>query len=331
MRKPAPRQRRRTTPAKRAPVESRSLMDRILDTPDLAGVVPQLRPEVLHRVIERCGLEDCGELLSLVTPAQLAGVFDLDLWRADASGLDEQFDADRFGVWLEMLAAAGVDRAASTIAAMDLNLMIAGFAQHVLVTDAAAAALSHDGISGDIGGYRIVAKRTGAWDAILAVLRALDRQQGPFFQKLMRGCRVLSNTGFEIDGLDDLLEAADQVMFDVAVDRERRREQQGYTTPAQARAFLQASRRFRLDDAAAPAVDPVARAYFRAIEPLDGGVPDASAAHDAAPVVDLLIEAGVLPPAPRALLAGPAGDTAPRLAFVQAQMQFLHDHHPAAY
>src|SRR3954469_17833508 len=118
MRKPAPRQRRRTTPVKRAPAESRSLMDRILDTPDIARVVPQLRPEVLHRVIESCGLEDCGELLSLVTPGQLAGVFDLDLWRADASGLDEQFDADRFGLWLEMLVASGAERAAKTLAAM---------------------------------------------------------------------------------------------------------------------------------------------------------------------------------------------------------------------
>src|SRR3954463_15926787 len=141
MRKPAPRQRRRTTPVKRAPVESRSLMDRILDTPDLAGVVPQLRPEVLHRVIERCGLEECSELLSLVTPGQLAGVFDLDLWRADASGLDEQFRAARVGIWLEMLVASGLDRAATTLAAMDIGLMIAAFAQHVLVHDAPAAAL----------------------------------------------------------------------------------------------------------------------------------------------------------------------------------------------
>src|SRR3954465_2599496 len=125
MQKPAPRPRRRTTPAKREPVESRSLMDRILDTPDLARVVPQLRPEVLHRVIERCGLEDCAELLSLVTPVQLAGVFDLDLWRADAAGFDEQFDGDRFAVWLEMLVASGVERAARTLAAMDAGLMIA--------------------------------------------------------------------------------------------------------------------------------------------------------------------------------------------------------------
>jgi hypothetical protein len=54
-------------------------------------------------------------------------------------------------------------------------------------------------------------------------------------------------------------------MFDLALDRERRREQQGYVTPAQARAFLKTSRQLRLDRGALPSVDPVARAYFRAI------------------------------------------------------------------
>ena len=58
----------------------------------------------------------------------------------------------------------------------------------------------------------------------------------------------------------------DQVMFDLAVDRERRREKQGYVTPAQARAFLQMSRQLQLGHDAMPPANPVARAYFRAID-----------------------------------------------------------------
>ena len=38
----------------------------------------------------------------------------------------------------------------------------------------------------------------------------------------------------------------EQVMFDLAFDREQRREKHGYVTPAQARAFLQMSRQLRL-------------------------------------------------------------------------------------
>ena len=45
-----------------------TLLDRILKPRNSREVVPQLRPEVLHRLIQHCGLEDCGELLALATP-----------------------------------------------------------------------------------------------------------------------------------------------------------------------------------------------------------------------------------------------------------------------
>src|SRR5690349_20593147 len=97
-------------PGNPAPLVSRDqrrLLDRILDTPHLAQVVPRLKPELLHRVVQSCGLEDSVELVALMTPDQLARIFDLDLWHADQPGLDEQFDADRFGVWLEVLVESG--------------------------------------------------------------------------------------------------------------------------------------------------------------------------------------------------------------------------------
>ena len=77
-------------------------LERILDNPQLARVVPHLQPELLHRIIERYGLEDCAELVALATPAQLVRIFDQDLWRA-APGRDEHFDPARFGVWIEVL------------------------------------------------------------------------------------------------------------------------------------------------------------------------------------------------------------------------------------
>lgn len=57
-------------------------------------------------MIQRCGLEDCGELLALATTEQLSAVFDLDLWRTDRHG-EELFDASRFCSWLEVLADLG--------------------------------------------------------------------------------------------------------------------------------------------------------------------------------------------------------------------------------
>jgi hypothetical protein len=334
-------------PAKPVTPEPTRLLERILDTPHLAKVIPQLQPEVLHRVIMTCGLEDCGGIVALATPDQLAHVFDLDLWRAARPGLDDQFDADRFGVWLEVLVDAGAEIAANTLARMQSDLVITALAQLVRVIDMTAGIRDDDGeVSGEVGGYRVVAKRAGSWGAIVAALTALGAEHQDAFHRVMRGCRELSNADFELDGLDDLLEAPDQMMFNLAADRERRREQRGYATPAQARAFLEMSRRFRHETAAAaPAVNPVARAYFRALDDAppvqtelatgrllasDEDVSAEESAHAALGIVDMLVDAGVLPQPPRALREGPAEGTT-RLALIQSHMRAVQKRDHAAF
>ena len=249
---------------------------------------------------------------------------------------------------------SGATVAAETLSGVDVDLATAAFAQHVLVFDPAALSPAapidegeetavralHDGLDCEVGGYRVVARRTDSWDAIVGVLTSLAVEHHDHFHRVMRGCRSLSNSKPEIDGLDDLLLDDEQVVFDVAFDRERRREQQGYVTPAQARAFLQMSRQIRLGHDTTPPGNPVARAYFRAIEwttpaNADSGshrLPTASGTSSApedsadaiAAIVDVLLDAGILPPRPRALLDGPQSH-APRLARIQAQMQFAGD------
>jgi hypothetical protein len=328
--------------------------------PHLGHVVPRLQPELLHRVIQSCGLEDCGELVALATPDQLARVFDLDLWPTVQPRLDEQFDADRFGVWLEVLVESGATMAAQKLAEMNVDLVIGGLAQHVFVFDRAAVTPAasmdgeevvavrslDDGLACDLGGYLVVARRTDSWDAIVAVLMSLDTEHRDHFHHVMRGCRTLSNSKPEVDGLHDLLTDREQIMFDLAFDREQRREKHGYVTPAQARAFLQMSRQLRLGHDTTPPDSPVARAYFRAIEwttaadansgssslPAGSVTPPApeDSARAIAAVIDVLLDAGVLTQQPRALLDGPQGH-APRLACIQAHMQFALDRDHAAY
>jgi hypothetical protein len=337
---------RADTPARRNDRAERPLLERILDTPHLARVVPQLPPEVLHRVIQTCGLEDCGELMALATAGQLSAIFDLDLWRADRPGLDHQFDADRFGVWLAVLLEAGDARAAQKLADIDVDLVVAALAQHVLVFDQASGVRGpEEALDCQVGGYRVVAKHSEAWEAIVIVLNALDAEHGPFFHRVMRGCRSLSNSRPEIDGLDDLLPDGEQVMYDLAAERERRRERQGHAAPAEARAFLQLSRHLRLEQEAAPAHDPVARAYFRALDwtpetgadsqldvlPAAASMSSSSEATDPlVAVMDVLVEAGVLPPQHRALLEG-TDDGPRRLARIQAHLRVALERNPAAY
>ena len=316
---------------------------------------------MLHRVIQTCGLEDCSELVALATPEQLARVFDLDLWRADQPGRDEQFDADRFGVWLEVLVEAGAAVAAQKLAEIDIDLVIAALAQHLRVFDRAAILLSatdggddiemigglDDALSCNVGGYRVVATRTDAWDAIIAVLIALDASHHDYFHGVMRGCRGLSNSKPEVDGLDDLLMDREQAAFDLAFSREGRRDQQGYVTPAQARAFLRMSRQRRSTHDAVQPGHPLMLAYFRAIESTDAAdvssatnrllpasdTPVAAAVADdhqdsIAAVVEVLRDAGVVAQPPRALLGAP-GDA--RLTFIQRHMRFVLESNQAAY
>src|SRR5262245_24332600 len=328
-------------PAARDAADGRGLLDRILNTPSLEQVVPRLRPDLLHRVIQTCGLEDCGEIVALATPEQLARIFDLDLWRAAQPGRDEQFDADRFGLWLEVLLETGAAAAAQTLAGMDVDLVIAGIAQHTLVYDRAAVtpyettdgelitfyadaiSVFDNGLTFNIGGYLLLAKRADSWEAIVEVLTSLDAGHPDYFHQVMRGCRALSNSGREVDGLDDLLPEGDQVMFDLGGDRERRREKQGYVTPAQARAFLQMSRELRFGSDAMPPANPIARAYFRDIEGttsadaysassasglLAAGSEAPPAPEDTAEAVaavfEALLDAGILAQPPPALLSG---------------------------
>jgi hypothetical protein len=307
------------------------LLDRLLATPQIAHIVPRLQPEVLHRVIQHCGLEDCGQLVALATPGQLARLFDLDLWRPAAPGLDEQFDAARFGMWLDVMVDADVSSAAATLAALDVDLIAAGLVQHVRVFDYAAVApfvtLDGDEVSPshgsdetlrrEVGGFVIVAKRSEFWDAITSVLFALADGHGSHFHHLMRGCCRLSDSRPEAD-VDSLPTANEQAMLDVALDREARRDTQGYAAPAQARAFLQASRRIDFRQGARPPRDAMTLAYFRGIDAQVAAEPDARSTASAprdhtmpapdapaeaiAAVVDLLHEAGAMPRARRALL-----------------------------
>ena len=146
------------------------------------------------------------------------------------------------------------------------------------------------------------------------LLLALDADHHDYFHAVMQGCRRVSNSSPEIDGLDDLLMAPEQQLHDVALDREQRRSQQGYLTPADARAYLQMARqpRHRQTDAA-PSMSPIVAGYFRDADEEAAAVEtpppaDVSASIDA--VVDLLAEAGLMPERPQALLEGAADEIA---------------------
>ncbi len=364
----------RTTAALRAgnstpdPVSSfRSPLARLLDAPHLARLVPHLAPETLHQVIRHSGLDACGELVASATPEQLTSVLDLDLWRHARPGRDEQFDADRFGEWVEALVDTGETVAARIVAALDEHLVIAGLSRYVRVFDPSAIAppASTDdepiernvtppgGSECEVGGYLVCAIRADAWDAIVALLLALDAGHRDYFHAVMQGCRRLSNSMPEVDGLDDLLMEPEQLLHDVALDREDRRSHQGYSTPADARAFLQMARQPRPQRPDGTPLmktktktNPIAAAYFRAADD-SAASPDHDASRlsrrDLEPpstgrsvaealdaIAGLLTEAGLVPERPRALLEGPAPQPS-RLTRMRPLMEHVRDTDDNAY
>ena len=377
---------RETAPRDGGSVDHR--LARLLDTPFFARVVPHLAPETLHQLIQYRGLDACGELVTSATPAQLTSLLDLDLWRHAQPGRDEQFDVDRFGEWLEVLVNTGDSVAARTVAALDKHLVIVGLSRYLRVFDPGTFEPTEssddepmdrnemmnsetigDVLESEVGGYLVRAQRTDAWDAIVTLLVTLETEHNPYFHAVMQGCRRLSNSTPEIDGLDDLLMAPEQHLQDVAIEREQRRSRLGYATPADARAFLQMARQPQHTPqraSAAIAINPIARAYFRAAEeepdstPEDtsAGAPESAPHHDAtdvsAPafatasarqvrgdddiptsihgVIELLAEAGLMPERPRALLEAADEDPrATRLPLLRRLIEFVVHHDETAY
>jgi hypothetical protein len=327
---------------------------RLFETPLLARVVPHLPPETLHQLIRHRGLDACGELITSATPAQLTTLLDLDLWRPAEPGSDAQLDVDRFGEWVEVLVDTGESVAARTVAALDTSIVVAGLSRHVRVldpgifepiaqsddepvdreeamregdADALTRGPSSERLDCKVGGYIVRARRADVWDAIVTLLVALDAEQGDCFHAVMQGCRRLSNDRPEIDGLDDLLLAPEQHLHNVASERAHRQSQQGFATPADARAFLQMARQ----PTDTRSRNPIVAAYFRAAdetpEPSTEMTPPLAEATDAAEsiaaVVDLLAEAGMMPERPRALLA--AADTDPQTARLTRLRQLMDD------
>jgi hypothetical protein len=316
---------------------------RLLDTPQLARAVPHLGPDLLHQLIEYRGLHACGDLLPLLTRGQLSTVLDLDLWRPAAAAGDEQFDPDRFAEWVETLTEVDESVAARVVAGLDEPLVVAGLSRFVLVLDPAASSRPRSfdeaaddagerisGLTTEVGGYVLRARRADAWDSIVTLLVALEAGHRDCFHAVMRGCRQLSNSVPEIDGLHDLLPQSAQLLHDVALQREERRSGQGYLTPADARAFLHMARGAGL---AASAANPIAAAYLSAADarpdPADAETPEAVAVEPLAgppaseavsALAELLEEAGVVPGRPPSLLLeAPAGEP-PRPARLRALM-----------
>ncbi len=319
-----------------SPPSSGQLLGRVLAQPALVEAVQHLPASALAKLIEHVGLEDAGELIALATTAQLADVFDHDLWRG-RPGQAEALDPARFAVWLEVMVEAGAGFAARRLAELPEDLLTHLIHQRALVLelDQLERELAELGDDADyvekacddrlhveLDVYRLVARGADGWDALAAVLVALDEEHHDLLARVLERCAYLARRDVVDDGgLTAALSAEASLADDVAGEREDRRAADGYVEPRAAAGFLRLAASEGADAVRAAGRDPTTRAYFRELAPRP--VPRPSAAADA--LVALLVANGVLDEGARALPLLPGGDDGGPAATLRAALADLDD------
>jgi len=258
------------------------LIGRILDEPGLIAALRDADAAVLGGLIEHIGLEDAGEIVSLMTTEQLAQVLDEDVWRSDRPGEDETFDSERFALWLEIVLEAGERFAVERLVALDEELVILALDKLILVIDRDALILSmsdaHRSTEADLldkalesclyldlEEFSVISRGGRGWDAVIAVLLEIDKQDHELLRRLLeRLCDLAAVHIEDSGGLYDVLTSEEMLESDAAAARADRRAERGHVAPSDARSFLGLARQTPLDEIVDErAADPITRVYFR--------------------------------------------------------------------
>lgn len=285
----------------------RGLLSRLLEDRELAATLRALPAPALRKVILRVGLEDAGELIALASLEQLRDVFDEDLWRSPQPGRDEAFDAERFTTWLEVLLEGGEAQVSDRLSEMSEDFLVFAVSQLVRVldlavltrwaTDPGEAELLDRVLDAqlclELDEVLLVSRRERGWDAVLTTLLSLDERHPRLLREVLSRCAAASHeevrSGRELHAV---ISGDERLLEDASAEREERRAERGYVSPADARAFLALARTAPEQ----PGKDPITRAYFRELKPHSApsaGATPVSGPPRSAPLRRLLLEAGV--------------------------------------
>ena len=180
---------------------TRSLLNSLIELPDLARTIQALPAQTFASLVRKVGVEDAGELVALATTEQPVQAFDEDLFVSDRAGERESLDVGRFVVWLEVLLEAGDEVAADRVAELDEDFVAHAVGGVILVIEEDAPRERLDdgdedeatqvdkslesALTEDIDGYMLVAKQHDGWDAVLALVLALDKGHRALLVRLL--------------------------------------------------------------------------------------------------------------------------------------------------
>lgn len=243
-------------------VGSQNLLHQILEEPQLITIVQNLEASVLGKLIQHIGLEDSGEIIALATTEQLVQIFDEDLWKNEKPGQEEKFDAERFGLWLQILSEAGMETILQKLLEMDEDFLTLAISCQIWVVDTQEIENYFLGrksrsfgpedllekalestLSQEFENFLIISKTHETWDVLLSCFMALDRDHHDFLVRLLERCCYVSSEQIEDQGgLYQVLTAEEQLASDVAGSRQERQEKEGFVSPQMAQNFLTLAR-----------------------------------------------------------------------------------------
>lgn len=255
-----------------ARLSSTSVLQRLLGDDAALARIPTLDPAGVVQLVRSVGLEDAGELVSLLSTPQLEAVFDDDLWHRTRRG--ERFDPARFALWLEVMLEMGASRAAAVVGDLlerDPAVLVHGFSCLVRVFDLDVLALRgqrggdddeldglddelHSRRSQELDRFLVVAVREDAFDAVVEILTALDEADVDGMRRLLRRVGAITAARVEDAGLVGALDEGATAALDARDARDERRAARGFVSVDDARAFLALADRGLAGD------DPISRA-----------------------------------------------------------------------
>ena len=291
------------------------LLNHLFENPRLLAAVRELPGPVLGKVIDAVGLEDAAELVALATTQQLEAVFDADLWRPEQGNWEERFNPARFALWLHAFSEAGEDAVVRRLTELPLDLVILAVNRLILVIDIDSLAVEMSNSDDDLDQvekaldsclfeeweeFRLIARDHSVWDEICAALFALDRDHHELLRRILERCAAMSSEWIDDNGgLYEVLSSDEMLEGDVRAERDDRRGEQGYVSPADARAFLELARTGAGDPATR---DAITKAYFRELARTSAKVrvhrksPTTKPAANVAGLLKLLGKANVVEP-----------------------------------
>jgi hypothetical protein len=270
-----------TQPSKLSPRSATALIHRILSAPDLVNQIQRLPAPTLLKLVHRIGLEDSSEVLALASCEQLNRVVDEDLWQN--TGKKEEFDPERFVLWLQVLEEMGYQRAGARLSEMDEDFLSLALSHFLFVLDLEAVSFLRAQVIGDsweddrldkilesyhtheFGDLLALAKPHAPWDTLHPLLLSLEESDSAMLGRILQRLAMAGEAKAEREGgLYEVLTSEEMLEGDASFARDQRRTRDGFVNASDAAAFvawIKSTPKERIQAMDKP--DPVSRAYFR--------------------------------------------------------------------